>query len=357
MKDLIDLLPQNHFGSLSTKTLNYLKVGESVCVYEMPESGLKHFLRMTKKQLDETKEFETLFFECQAYPIDFLTVVRNRFKEYSKEDIFQWFLGNRKYRFVVILSHVEFLITSGQTEVLEFLLKLRNLNPQALVLLSGTNYMIKTRLEDFYKAGGVFFGSILKVPLFDYEGVRRILLTNKLHFGFNYVEEDFRKIFELSGGHPGLVKHLGKCVDDWGREVLNKLVVLIGYPSITIKLRELASVIMTQDKVVLNDLGMINKEGEIFSPLLKTYLQSYRAENVDELLPNLTVQETKIFSYFLANKDVFVDKDKIAFLMGLSDENFSLWAVYKAISRLKSRLPKTYQLKVMKNKGYLLRVE
>ncbi len=62
MKDLIDVLPPNHFGTLMDKTLGYLKTGESVCVYGMPGCGLKHFLRMARKMLNDSGGFETVFF-------------------------------------------------------------------------------------------------------------------------------------------------------------------------------------------------------------------------------------------------------------------------------------------------------
>ncbi len=135
------------------------------------------------------------FFECQAYPTGFIEVVKNKLLEYAgSDDLFRWFAGNVKFRFLVILSHVEFLVSSGQNDVLGFLLSLRNLNPRALVLLSSANYTILTCKESYYSAGGVLFGSVLAAPIFDYEGVQRILTTNRVHFGFNYEKEDFKKM-------------------------------------------------------------------------------------------------------------------------------------------------------------------
>lgn len=343
MKDLVDDLAAEHFGEVMEKTIHYLGIGESVLIYGMPGCGLKHFLRLAKKRLEGKNESKILFIECQAYPSGLLEQIKNGLNKTGGD------------RTVLILSHIETIIDQ-QKEVVRYLLGLRNANPANFCLLSSCNYDFLVRQQDYFEAGGVLFGTLFKIPLFDFEGTKRILLTNQTHFGFRYRETDFQKIYELSGGNPGLVKHIGKCVDDWGENVLDNPEVLAIYPSVAIKLGELARVIITQKNSILESLEMINSSGKLFSPLLKIYLQKYESENIDKILPELTVQERKIFSYLLANQNRMVDIDKIAFLMGLNDETFSLWAIYKAVSRLKKRINGVYRIETIKGKGYRLLV-
>ena len=47
--------------------------------------------------------------------------------------------------------------------------------------------------------------------------------------------------------------------------------------------------------------------------------------------------------------------DNIANLMKMSDDNFSLWAIYKAISRLKPKVKNNFEIKNIKGKGYMLK--
>jgi DNA-binding response OmpR family regulator len=69
-------------------------------------------------------------------------------------------------------------------------------------------------------------------------------------------------------------------------------------------------------------------------------------------MPGLSKSEARLMGYLIMNKGKLVDKDKIFFLMGGKEEEFSLWAIYKTISRLKKKLKGKLEIRVIKDKGY-----
>ena len=64
--------------------------------------------------------------------------------------------------------------------------------------------------------------------------------------------------------------------------------------------------------------------------------------------------EAKVLSFIIENEDKVVSLDKLANLMKMTDANFSLWAIYKMISRLKPKVKNNFQIKNIKGRGYLL---
>jgi hypothetical protein len=194
----------------------------------------------------------------------------------------------------------------------------------------------------------------MRMPLFDLKGTKRILEINQDYFGYKVPDEATKEVYRLSGGNPALIKHLGKFVSEMGEKALNNLEFMINYPSLEIKLESVAKVIISEDRTVLEKMGIIDTGGQLFSPLVGYYLKGYEIENQKMLLPELSPREGKIFLFLLANRGTLVTKDRIGFLMNLTDDNFSMWAIYKTISRLKIRLRDKYEIKAVKDKGYVI---
>ena len=56
----------------------------------------------------------------------------------------------------------------------------------------------------------------------------------------------------------------------------------------------------------------------------------------------------------MLHKGKIIDKDRIFLLMKLAEEDYSLWAIYKAVSRVKEKVKGKYKLKTLKSRGYIL---
>ena len=75
---------------------------------------------------------------------------------------------------------------------------------------------------------------------------------------------------------------------------------------------------------------------------------------ISNLYPQLGDTETKILSFFSEKESKIVTLDNLAHLMKMSDDDFSLWAIYKLISRLKVKVKNNFNIKNLKGRGYIL---
>ena len=75
---------------------------------------------------------------------------------------------------------------------------------------------------------------------------------------------------------------------------------------------------------------------------------------VKQIFSNLTKQESRLLTYLLENANAIVSIDKMAELIEMTDEDFSLWAIYKLISRLKVKIKKYFEIINHKGNGYIL---
>ena len=154
----------------------------------------------------------------------------------------------------------------------------------------------------------------------------------------------------MSGGIPRLIKYICKEI------IENKGTVLqTKFDSIPInfQLTLLTKLLIKLSKNQLESLGILEK-GKIKSKLLKDYFKNYQNEVVSQIFSNLTKQEQKLLTFLLENKDQVVSIDKIADLIQMSEDDFSLWAIYKLISRLKLKVKTNFNIKNLKGQGYML---
>lgn len=359
MKDIFTALPKNHFGETMERTIRALISGESVCVYCMPGGGMHYFLKVAQRILQEDHQnIKTFFFDGCLYPTGLNRVVRQTlFQELhfnSQVDFYQQLQAFLKTQKIIILLGYANEVLERQPKTLEYLLKLRDFYPTRLAVLSNCNHSIISDFDKYFSLGKTIFSNLIKIPPFDQEGTKRILETNREILGYKFSSSAVKKIYQLSGGNPSLIKHLGKCVDDLGEKVLSRPETLINYPSLKIKLNDINEVVLSESGNVLIQIGIISEKGQIFSPLVANYYKNYELENIGEIMPGLTPQEKRILTFFLKNKGKVINKDRIFMLMKLSEEEYSLWAIYKAISRLKSKIKEKYHLKALKDQGYVL---
>jgi hypothetical protein len=359
MINSFNLIPENHFGPLVDKIYRNLVIGEPVCIYGMPGFGRKHLLKLI--QLKYEKEYgakNVLYFEGFGYDNeDVRTIIQNSLIQKlhfdKKQDFFiqlNDYLGKNKL--LIVISYFEALINNEK--LMSFLLKVKKFSFDNFSVLSSSDQSILSQSDLFLRNAGDLVTNQIKVPLFDLEGTIRMLKINREMFGFNYPESCFEKIYELTNGNPALVRYVGKCVDDMGELVLTNINVMLKYPPLKLKLNNIVEAIIKEPIEILRQVDIINNDNSLFSPLVREYLKIYELENMSNLLPDLRKGERKILSFLVKNRGQIVDKDRIAFLMGLTESNFSLWAIYKTISRLKIKIKGKYELRVIKDKGYIL---
>jgi hypothetical protein len=353
----LEYIGANHFGNLVPAVTKLLINGESVVIYGMPGYGRKHFLRLMERVLIQNEMVKTVFIECLANAANINKVLSREINNLtgsneSELDYLRLERFLKTQKLIVILGHIEEV--ENKQELFSTLLKIRELGIDKFALLSSADQTIKTQKDEYMELGEIMFANVIRMPLFNMEGTKRILEINRDYFGYGVPDTVVSKIFSLTGGNPALIKHLGKYISEMGDLELNNLDLMLKFTSLEIKLKSLVKVLISEDKWVLEDIGMIGTSGELFSPILKEYLKRYELENQRLFLPQLSPREARILLFLLTNRDRLTTIDKIGFLMNLTEDNFSMWAVYKAISRLKNRVKDRYEIKVVKNRGYLI---
>lgn len=111
---------------------------------------------------------------------------------------------------------------------------------------------------------------------------------------------------------------------------------------------------MKYPKVTVSKLGILDENGEIRSELLKQYFRDYKEKYIEQSYPNLSELEIKLLTYLYASEGNVVSKDQLGDLMLLGNHNYSLWAIYKQISRLKPKISDRFVIENIKGKGYML---
>jgi len=358
MKKIIEKLPLDHFGNLIPQVKKELTQGQPVCITGMPGIGLNYFLRKMEIILNDSGK-KVIFLQTPLYPDNFKQVIKKVLKKElclkTDNDFFlalKTRLESQKVFF--ILSYLDSLIPK-QPATIRFILQLRNLNPSSFFFLTSADSSLLTDYDRFLKLGEDLFYNVKNLPLFDLKGTKRILRINKKLLNLDYPKTIYSKIYELSMGNAALTKHLGLAVDKFGPEILKSKKTLIQIPSLRVKIDEIAQLVLKEPLETLKKINIINQQGNIFSPLVKKYLEIYEPTNIKKIFPNLTKKERKILTFFLANKGKVLDKDKLSFLIEMGADDFSLWTIYKSISRLRTKIKQHYRITNIKGIGYQLK--
>ena len=114
----------------------------------------------------------------------------------------------------------------------------------------------------------------------------------------------------------------------------------------------LSKFIITLSRDNLARLGLINHNGLLKSTLLRHYFANYQTEALKIIFPDLTPIELKILTYIIENKEKNTSLDKIADILLIGDDKYSLWALYKLISRIKPKVKNSFRIINTRGKGY-----
>jgi hypothetical protein len=149
-------------------------------------------------------------------------------------------------------------------------------------------------------------------------------------------------IYELSGGHPGLMK---RCINVYNQSGKITLLNLFNDNATLLNLEQL--------KLEFNMLSVENKQlfsitdetNRIKSKLLSEYL-SHRGNRID--------RDDILLKTALKAKDRILSFEQIDSLL---KTNTSLWGRYKYIERFKKKISPKYKLTNIRGKGYKLEVQ
>lgn len=335
-----ETLPRNYFDNIYEKIAHQLVRGQNVVISEMYGCGGKTLYNFIAGLIIKDKLFDSLYFyDPDLEEISLIDFTKEKSTQHpdKKKLILVW----------------QFEKIANKNKVLETLDGMRRINPANLVFLSFTDYSLITNSRAYFAKTTVFFNERIYLAPFAPKATNEMIDLTTSFFGWKIPKKYYKKIYELSGGVPRLMKYVCKelakknlKIDDVEKFKTNA--------SILFQLDYFVHIMLRVPKDQLITLGLIDKNGKIISKLLEEYLQTYESDIVKRLYPALSHSEAKVLSYLVENEGEIISIDKIGDLMNLSDEKYSLWAIYKLLSRLKPKVKNNFAISNIKGKGYLL---
>lgn len=334
-----EYLPKDYFGGIYKKVLTPLSKGENVCISAIRGCGRKTFLNFFIKNIKENNFFENYYLYNSFSD-------KKSLIKFVKEKIEN---NNSKNLFIIFLFELEV----NKRKILEEIQLMRQPVPSNNVFLIFTDHTGVTEQHDYLAISSPFFGERFYIKPFDLNQTIEMLEINEKFFGWKISPKLYREIFYLSGGIPRFIKHIAKMIFEDEIETSN-LDQFILNPSINFELEQISNIISISDKKSLITLGILNETGKIKSGLLEYYFQKKKSNIVNEIYPNLTELEGKVFSCLYENKDKIVTINQIGDFLEMSGYEFSLWAIYKLLSRLKVKIKTNFEIENLKGRGYIL---
>lgn len=351
--DIFELIPYDHFGETQLKIMRDLRNGESCLIYGMNGSGVQYFLRLTEKRLLAMSK-HVLFFRGSLIQNDAVAVISNEIVRLAKKENLNDALNTFKPENKLYIFIDKFQQIKNTEELLNFLGTIRKTNPHNVVNVIGTDQSYLGELANYFKKNDSAISAVYRLIPFDIVGVRKMITINNQFFNWQIPIDYAEKLLKLSGGNPRLVKYISKVLMEEGLNQIDDKELLANHTLLEPKLTKFIEILFQFDISDLKTLNIINEKGELFSELVKYKVENYEIPNLEELFPELTNRERKVFSYLFINKGRLVSTQKMDFIFNLIDDSYSLWASYKAINRLKKKLEGRFELKNVKGRGYIL---
>lgn len=339
MKSYYDVLPKDYFDNLYTKVAKALIRGENVLVSAMWGCGGKTFLNLFLRLARKEKLFDQIYyFDPEAN--------REKLDRFVKK-----YVASGKGRTVVTVRFFEKV--EDKSVILERLHRMRVARPEELVFLVMTDHTGMIFPEKYSAQTTSFFSERFSILPFDQKQTEKMIRITCKYYGWHIRGEDYERVFRLSGGIPRLVKYVCKGVDERGMKLDNPRLFLTN-PSISFELDYLVRISMQLGLDKAKRLGLVDDKGEIKSELLLVYYKNFQVQLITQLYPNLSGLEEKVLNFLLVNQGTVVSFEKMGDLMAMGEDDYSLWAIYKLISRLKHKVEKNFEIKNIKGRGYLL---
>jgi len=355
--EVISKLPRYHFGQITDKTLESLLNGISVVITGIPGFGKSYFPRFIQLILNqEYPKIKTVLINLELLSKNadiYRDQIKSRLECPPYADI-QSYIEHltKENQLVIILEGVSANIDKN---LLQYCYSIGGINPNSVVFLTIANYSIlNLDYAKDYKTYALFTKTLIVQP-FDREGTERIILINNKQYNWNIPLRLIQEIHELSGGNPALILYICFYLTEYDTDSLNFIDHMLQYPPLLARVNDIAKVVIKEPLEICRRLQIFNDKGEIFSKLVSHYLKKFDAKGYGFFMKDLSDRERRILAILVENKNTLVEREKIAQLMKLTPDTYSLWAIYKAIQRLKTKIKNFYTVITVKNKGYILK--
>ncbi len=330
-------LPRDYFNNLYEKVLSNLLKQQNTCVAVMHGCGgktfLNHFLHYYKTEKN------------QPVAIYYDPLI-------EKQELFKFSQNALQTHQHLIIVIRQFENISNKKSLLEKLSHLRYPFPERITFLVITDHTAVTSPQDYIAQSGVFFSHQEYLAPLNLNETTEMITINNNYYGWKTPPSLNEKIYTISGGIPRLIKYIAKDISEKGY-IINNLDLFLVNPAINYQLDYFTQLLLQFDKKILHTLGLLENNC-INSTLLQYYFNTYQSNFVKETFPQLTPLESTILSYLFEKKGEVVSIDHIGDLLELQGQEFSQWAIYKQISRIKPKIAKLFTIENIKGQGYIL---
>ncbi len=340
-KTYYQCLPRDYFNNLYIKVSEKLLKGENVSISAVGGCGLNTAINFLLRLFEEDEVFDQVLFFNGGKDTDIVERIKLA-------------LESENERILVVIRWFENV--PNKSDLAEALSELRQPHPEKLVFLISTDHTGIIHPEWYFAHSRIFVNAGFRIDPFDKHAAFTMLRVTNDYYGWPIAEKDYERIYELSGGIGRLLKRIPKNMAE--RQM--KLDDLEGFQSnsgILFQLNYLTKLIVQLSTKQLQDLKLVDEDNRIRSGLLRDYfVQRYRSKIAEQMYGNLTRTEERIFTWLEENQGKVLSVDKLADMLEMSEEKFSLWALYKQMSRLRRKLKGRFELENVKGKGYRLKV-
>ncbi len=284
-------------------------------------------------------------------------IARLRFEEHFKVDspsglAKQLSKLTLEHRLYVFIDYLNLITIENQLLLMDYLVTLKDCAFGNLVLVLVLDSLLITKYREKMYKHNLPINSFVKLDSFDHEGTKHIIEINNKLYNWHIPLDLSKKVFELTGGNPRLTKYVCKTLEDNSLEFIDKPSEMVKLDPLAMKLGLYAQYFWELELDHLKMLGMINAENKVFSQLVEIFLSRFSTSEVDNLVTGLSRKEKQVLSILILNKGRLVPRDKIDFLLNLNADNYSLWASYKAMDRLKKKVKEFYRIITVRDQGY-----
>ncbi|WKZ25638.1 MAG: hypothetical protein QY322_04655 [bacterium] len=339
-KNYVESLPIDYFDNIYQKVKNAINYEENTCISVMYGQSNKTIYKFLIFRLQKEKYINNIItYNQEVDSTEIVEFVRKKCES----------AHNKKIIFIIrFLENIK-----ERRDALEKLRSIQDQNPNKIMFITLTDHSPLIDPESYSGYTTSFFLNFIYVAPFSFKQTKVMIETLKKYYKWKIPERCYKSIYNLSGGIARIVKYVCKEISD-GKSNFDDYSYYINNIQINFELNYLKELIINTDTNKLNIIGLTNKSGLIKSRLLRHYFNKYRHKEVLINFPYLSVNESKILTYLVINKSS-ISVDKISSLMKMTDDNFSLWAIYKIMSRLKNKVASKYTIKTIKNFGYIVK--
>jgi hypothetical protein len=332
-------LPRDYFDDLFEKVFASLKKDGNVCVAAVDGGGGKTFYNYFLKKASEKKFFRNI----SSYD-----------PEVEKDNITTFVNENLKPNGRTLFIFRYFQRENNKKGVLESLASIKYLHSGKVNYLVFTDQTLLTQPNSYIAQSTAFFLDRFYIQPFDFKKSSEMIKLNCDFYGWEVKPSIYRRIHELSGGIPRLNKYIAKVIAESPEGKVSQEKMLLN-PNIYFQLDQYNKLLLELSKENLILIGLTDEKGKIKSALLKKYFENYQNDVLKSLLPRLSPFERRFLTFFYERKGEIVSIDKIGDLYEMAGREFSPWATYKLISRLRPKIKKFFKLESVKGQGYLLK--